>query len=321
MREFTLVTGATGLIGSHVVSKLRERRREVVAVVRREADGEKRKTLERLGAVIAEGLFYDQDVLEKIFNAFDIENVIHCAALRGGGAGSREEYQTVNVDGTETLLRASLHGSVKRFIYLSSVGVLGTIPKELPGSLQSSLDGDNKYHESKVLAEGKVREYIGGGLDACILRPTITYGRGDNGFPTKLVEMVKKHQLLLPLHDITIHLLDADTLADMTARILDASEVGQNTFIVGDREPVSLRELTDTIHRHFYGTSYPAFLRFPNPGYEAMLSASRLMRLEKWITRILLLTRSWYYDVEPAVHSGFFRPANTGSAFLRVMCS
>lgn len=321
MAGFTLVTGITGLIGAHVVSKLTSQSRKVVAIGRKRPDNAKIDELKQRGVVFVEGLFYDKDLLRSVFRRFPVDYVIHCAALRGGGAGTKEEYYRVNVSGTDALLRASLQGSVKRVVHLSSVGVMGTIPRELPGTLQTCFDGDNAYHESKLMAEEKVRECVAEGLDAYILRPTITYGKDDSGFPGKLVELVKKRRLLLPFHDIEIHLLHVETLADMAIRILDANYTLPRIFIVGDDGPIFLRELVDKIHTHYYGSGYPAYLRLPDIGYKIMLHGFRRLHNEKWMTRLLLLSRSWYYDVSSALQSGCFSPVKTRDEFVRVMCN
>jgi len=109
--------------------------------------------------------------------------VIHVAAIRGGGGASSGEFQEVNVNGTERLLRAAYERNVQKFIFCSSVGVHGTIPVTVPAAIETALHGDSQYHQSKIASEAAVQDFIRKGLNAYIVRPTITYGPGDDGFP------------------------------------------------------------------------------------------------------------------------------------------
>ncbi|NIO21119.1 MAG: NAD-dependent epimerase/dehydratase family protein, partial [Candidatus Aenigmarchaeota archaeon] len=133
MEKCVLITGATGFIGSHVTKRLLwEREYRVVAIVRKKRSYKNVHDLEENGAILVEGNFCDMNLLENTFERFPIQNVVHIAALRGGGAANRKDYHELNVSGTELLLEASFESQVQRFIFCSSVGVFGTIPKEVP---------------------------------------------------------------------------------------------------------------------------------------------------------------------------------------------
>ena len=136
-------------------------------------------------------VFYDENLLEKVFSDYPITHVIHLAAIRGEGTHSKKDYYEVNVRGTERLLEASHRHKVQRFILCSSVGVFGIPPSMLPAGSQTALRGDTDYQKSKIYAEGLVEAFIEKGLDAYIVRPTITYGKGDRGFPSTFVRLVK----------------------------------------------------------------------------------------------------------------------------------
>ena len=258
-KRYVLITGATGFIGSHVAEQLLAEQYPLVAIVRKENDYKNVKDLKRKGTILVEGKFYDEELAEMFFRDFSIESVIHVAALRGGGVGTKEDYYRTNVLGTEILLQASLRHRVNRFVFISSVGVTGTIPGDLPGDTSSKFHGDNMYHESKVLAEQKVRQYIEKGLDAYILRPAITYGAGDDGFPKTLVKLVRGRMLLLPTEDIKIHLLDVNALADLVVKMLRHDRLHQRVFIAADAIPISLRALANKIYKHYYQREYPVF--------------------------------------------------------------
>lgn len=311
-KEYTLVTGATGFIGSHVVERLlSEGRHGVIAIVRNVREHKNIMSLRDAGAVIVEGSFYDKTILEEMFRKFAIRNVIHTAALRGAGCGKKEDYLAVNVHGTEVLLEEALKNHVARFIFCSSVGVYGTVPDELPAMVTTALKGDNDYHSSKIMSERKVQEFIDKGLNAFIVRPTITYGKRHSGFPSTLVKLVRRRMLVLPLRDTKIHLLHVDSLVEVFVRILNIENIPSRIFIVADESAVSLRELVDAIYYSFYKTKYPSFLRLPNCVFQLAAMFLRLINEKKWAVRILLISRSWYYDVSTTIGELRFRPADT----------
>src|SRR4030042_2179302 len=297
-KEYVLITGATGFIGSHVVEKLLlDNRYHVVAIVRKIRNYKNVLTLKDKGAILIEGNFYKNTLLDYVFENFSIKYVIHIAALRGLGAGTEEDYYRINVIGTEMLLERSLKNHVEKFIFCSSVGVYGTIPSELPATLTTSFYGDNDYHRSKILAERKVQEFIDMGLIAFVVRPTITYGSRDNGFASMLVKLVRRRMLLLPFHRNKIHLLDVDKLAEVFLRILAIDKISQRIFIVADEVAVSCQEIVDTIYSFYYQTTYPPFLKLPNFAFDFLAKFFDLMRSEKWLLRVLLISKSWYYDI------------------------
>ena len=100
-----------------------------------------------------------------------------------------------------------------KFIYCSSVGVFGTIPKELPPTEATERVGDNYYHLSKILAEEQLQKMTKDGLNLIIIRPTITYGIGDFGFPFSLIKMVDKG-IFFRCRNTKIHLVDVNYLAE-----------------------------------------------------------------------------------------------------------
>ena len=320
-KEYVLITGATGFIGSHVTERLLSHEAyAVVAIVRKATNYKNTDRLRSRGAILVEGNFYDRRILDDIFTKFPIRHVIHLAAVRGVGTAKKAEYYEVNVSGTEVLLEHSLRNRIRKFIFCSSVGVFGTIPKELPANPRTDLHGDNDYHHSKILAEKKVEEFIQRGLDAYILRPTITYGVGDNGFSKSLVTLVKKKMLLLPLTDVRIHLLNVSALAELLTKMIHVESSKQRIFIAADKEPVSLKELADSIYSHYYKMNYPRLLRLPTPFFEILSSTFQLTKNEKWLTRILLLSKSWYYDIKETIQMFQYVPVETKEPFIECLC-
>ena len=317
--EYTLVTGVTGFIGSHVVEKLLSENYRVLAVVRNSKNRKEIDDFRTKGAVLVDGQFYDDTVLNTIFTNYRVSNVIHIAAVRGAGKGVIDDYHMVNVHGTEVLLKHSLNNGVGRFIYCSSVGVYGTIPAELPALVTTAFNGDNDYHRSKILAEIKVMEYIDLGLNAYIVRPTIAYGRGDNGFPSTLAALVRRRMLLLPMSENRIHLIDVEKLADVFMKIMTTENKRDRIFIAADASAISCRELADIIHADFYGTPYPSYLTLPDFVFDLLAGLFSFMRNDKWLVRILLISRSWYFDSADSAAKLALVPSETKEGFKRFL--
>jgi nucleoside-diphosphate-sugar epimerase len=319
-QEYVLVTGATGFIGSHVALRLSsENKYRVITIARKIGTYKNANELKKKGVVLFEGIFYDKNILEEIFHKFSVQHVIHIAALRGVGAGTTEDYHRVNVLGTEILLEASMNHQVKKFIFCSSVGVFGTIPEELPAGVNTGFCGDNDYHKSKILAEAKVRGFIEKGLDGFIVRPAITYGKGDNGFPSVLVKLVEKKMLLLPLGDIRIHLLDVTILGWIFTKILKTDSLRSRVFIAADGSSVSLKELADIIHFYYHHKYYPPYLKLPSIFFNTIRFLSQIFENQKWTSRIQLISEDWYYDITETISSLGLNPANTKMEFLKYL--
>jgi nucleoside-diphosphate-sugar epimerase len=315
------LTGGSGFIGSRLIeSLLSHGSYRVIAVVRNLSHANIADFTGDSRTVFVEGLFFDPELVERIFSKYDIGAVIHLAAVRGAGAKDKSGYQRVNVDGTEVLLKAALKYGVRKFIFCSSVGVFGTVPKELPATTRTELRGDTLYHRSKILAERLVANYRSRGLNAFVVRPTITYGRGDRGFPAILARLVRKRMLWLPFHDIRIHLLHVGALSRLFIAMLENAELSGGVFIAADREPISLRELVDSVHMHYYQSSYPNIFQIPSFMFTALTKTFRLLRNEKWSLRIQLISKSWYYDIRETVSAVRFEAADTKETFVDEVC-
>ena len=315
-KNIILITGATGFIGSHVVKKLlTDESLCTIAFARK--NSLRTDWLTKSGAIAIEGNFYDNDLIKEVFSKYSVNYVIHLAALRG--AGSKEDYFSVNVQGTEHLLEQSLKYRVSKFIFISSVGVYGTIPNELPANRKTVLIGDNAYHNSKILAEQKVNDFIAKGLNAYIVRPTITYGSGDDGFPNTLVELTKKRHFPLSREEIKIHLLDVEKFADLLWKMIKSSPSNQRVFIVADESPILLRDLVNLIHSHYYGTDYPSYLKLPSFVFKMLGICFGIIRNEKWLTRIQLISKSWHYDISETLRCFQYTPSITKNSFIKTM--
>ena len=114
-----LVTGATGLLGSHVVEQLRQRGMPVRVLVR---PGSDRTWLETQGVEFVEGDITDPPSLQRACEGVD---AVYHSAAKVGDWGPWEEFQRITIDGTRNMLSAATTAGVRRFVHVSSISVFG----------------------------------------------------------------------------------------------------------------------------------------------------------------------------------------------------
>ena len=115
------VTGATGFTGGALAKRLAANGHEVVCLAR---DAARLPDEVQSGAIIAS---VDSSGWAQSFAA-GLDCVIHVAAMYRNN-GPREEFEQVNVGMTKALLEASEAAGVKRFVYISTIGVHGSVPE------------------------------------------------------------------------------------------------------------------------------------------------------------------------------------------------
>ena len=246
-----LVTGATGFIGSHLVEALIQTGKPQTCLVRQ---GRDTTPLERKGIRIHRGDLMDKQSLRGC--CAGVEIVYHlgaCSALRTRKA----EVLRVNTVGTRNLLsEASRSGSVKRFVYMSSLAAAGRPPGErLSRPLGDCCcdQPDTPYGRSKRQAEIDVQNTCAlAGIPYVILRPTLVYGprsrpgAGMNAL-TRAVEMdAFSSRLDLPGRISVVYIRD---LIRACLAVAESPEAIGRTFFVSDGHPVTFGEIFQTIRR------------------------------------------------------------------------
>jgi nucleoside-diphosphate-sugar epimerase len=315
-KQTILITGATGFIGRHVVRRLGGvASLRLICIVR---GGERHPHAESLlnaGAALIAGDFCDEALVQKIFTEHSIDQVIHMGAIRGGRVATAADYRRVNVEGTELLLREAHKHKIRKFIYCSSVGVYGAIPAKVPADLNTPFRGENQYHQSKIDAEQAVQSYIDKGLNAYIVRPSVTYGSGDDGFAETVTRLVKQRLLFLPRTDHHIHLVDVEKVAEVFLNLVLADECTQRVLIAADNDAIRFRDLVDWIHWYFYQRPYPRYLRLPDWAFQLSLHLFEKVGNEKWAARLALLSGDWHYQCADTYRLLKIKPIPTREAF------
>ena len=170
------VTGATGLLGSHLIARLVKDGYNVAALYRSAIPNT--KFSEKVNWV--KGDILDIIFLEEALADFD--EIYHCAAIVSFNPRDKEEMFLTNVNGTANMVNAALSVGVSRFCYVSSVAALGEGVNN--GIINELIDYNTQrftsnYGLSKFLAEKEVWRSIGEGLNAVIINPSIILGAGN----------------------------------------------------------------------------------------------------------------------------------------------
>jgi dihydroflavonol-4-reductase len=178
----TLVTGATGFLGSHVARLLVERGEHVRVLARASSSSE---LLEGFPVERITGDLRDAASLARAVAGVD--TVYHIAAdYRLWARDAREIYES-NVTGTKNLLNAAREAGISRFVYTSTVATFAVpghaalsttgLPDESTVSSLEEMIGD--YKRSKWLAEQEAMQAAAAGLPVIIVNPTTPVGPGD----------------------------------------------------------------------------------------------------------------------------------------------
>jgi dihydroflavonol-4-reductase len=175
--EITLVTGATGFIGSHVVRQLLLRGDRVRILAR---NSSRKSNIEAFGCEIAIGDLKDATSLIRCVQGCG--RVYHVAADYRLWARNPQDIYDNNVGGTRNLLSACCEAGVEKVIYTSSVGTIGMRKDGLPADENTPVKLDDMighYKRSKFMAEQVAVEFATSGLPVVIVNPTTPVGAGD----------------------------------------------------------------------------------------------------------------------------------------------
>jgi UDP-4-keto-D-QuiNAc 4-reductase len=241
-----LVTGASGFIGSALVRHLSEEGMDVRAAVRTTPKGSAATGIATLRVTgdLTGGRAIWSDALA------GVDTVVHCAArahiLRDTATDPVQEFRRVNTAGTVQLAALSAEAGVRRFVYLSSIGVNGQATA--PGQKFRETDSPNPadaYAVSKFEAEGQLKALAEtSDLEVVVVRPPLVYGPGAPGNIAALLSWLKRG-LPLPLKAVTNArtLISLENLCRFLGVCIRHPNAAGETFLAGDSRPVSTPEL------------------------------------------------------------------------------
>ncbi len=226
----TVITGATGQVGLHLIDALAARGRRVRAMVLPTDTGLAGRDVE-----IVHGDVRDPASLARAFEGADI--VYHLAAVVSTKDDAAPLIDSVNVEGARNAAQAAREAGVRRFVHFSSIVVFDPDPIDRPLDEQRRrLSAGSAYTRSKLQGEAAVRAEIARGLDAVILHPTVIVGPHETHHDGIVRNLIAQHFAgkLPAMVDGGFNLVD---VLDVVAGALAAEERGRTgeSYILGGR--------------------------------------------------------------------------------------
>jgi nucleoside-diphosphate-sugar epimerase len=184
-----LVTGATGIVGSHVVLALLQNNQAVVACKQKSSDISKLEKLFSYYTPNYKQLFYkinwvemDLTEMSSIEDALEgITAVYHCAGFVSLNKKDREKLFAINEKGTENMVNACLQKKIRALCHVSSIATINNLDYTLPLSEEvfwKKSGKESDYAISKYNAEREVWRGIEEGLNALIVNPGVILSPG-----------------------------------------------------------------------------------------------------------------------------------------------
>jgi dihydroflavonol-4-reductase len=240
----TLLTGATGFLGSHVARALAEQGAALRLLVRASSNT---KNIADVKADLVTGDLRDPASIAKAASGCEV--IFHVAADYRLWVRDPEEMYRSNVEGTRAILEAARKNGVRRVVYTSSVATMGFTSNGQPADEDSPVSVANMigpYKRSKFMAEQVAIEAAREGLDVVIVNPSTPIGERDiKPTPTGriVVDFLKKK---FPAYvDTGLNLVDATECAHGYIAALEKGRRGERYILGG--ENLTLKQILDKL--------------------------------------------------------------------------
>jgi dihydroflavonol-4-reductase len=314
----TLVTGATGFLGSHVARALAGRGENLRVLVRPSSD---LRALDGLNADRFIGDLRDRASLEPAMEG--VQRVFHVAADYRLWARDPREIHESNVTGTQNLLDAARRAGVEKFVYTSTVATIavpreGSLPNE--GTQSSIHEMIGHYKRSKFEAEQCALRAAKAGQPVVIVNPSTPVGPGDwKPTPTGKIIVDFLNGRMPGYMDTGLNFVPVEDCARGHLLAAERGRVGER-YILGGRN-LTLKQMLDIL-ASMSGRPSPRW-KFPYVlAYAAGLAEtgiSRLLRREPRIPLegVRMARHKMFVDASKAVRELGFAPGPIEAALER----
>lgn len=249
--DITLVTGATGFVGSAVARILLERGHRLRLLVRQTSD---RSNVSGLPVEFVVGDLADPQSMEKALEG--VTYLFHVAADYRLWVPDPDVMMKANVEGTRILMQAAMKAGVKRVVYCSSVAALATARDGIPATESSPVTEDQivgVYKRSKYRAEQEVLRLVREeGLPAVIVNPSTPVGPRDIK-PTPTGQMILDCATgRMPAYVETgLNIVHVDDVAEGHVLAFERGVVGEKYILGGENLMLGelFRMVAEIVHR------------------------------------------------------------------------
>lgn len=259
------ITGANGFVGRALLSRLIQENRQAITFVRDQGA----QQFEEIDIPVVS--LVDRKSWSSALRQCSV--FVHCAGRahikKGSGRDALHKFREVNTDLTLELARSAAAAGVKRFVFVSSIGVNGLASGQELITPEGAVNPQTPYAMSKYEAEQGLQEISQEtGLEVVVVRPPLVYGSGAPGNFGALVTMLQRGWPL-PFGAVTKNrrsYVALPNLVDLLVTVCDHPAAANQVFLVSDGEDLStadlLRRLAAAMGQpaHLLAVS-PAFLR------------------------------------------------------------
>lgn len=304
----TLVTGATGFLGSHITRKLVERGDKVRILLRKTSN-----TI-NIDGLDVERAYGDVTDIKSVREAMDgCDTIYHAAGIVSFKQADYNKMEEVNVKGTNNVLTAATEAGVKKAVYASSVAAIGLKPGKEPADEETPFDPagtDIEYIQSKYRAELEALKFVEKGLPIVIVNPSIVIGAGDVYVSTSGIILWYCKRRLPGYTDGGINLVDAEDVAIGHLLAEEKGRVGEK-YILSNRN-ITIKELFEVLEK-VTGIprpklKIPYFLAYAGAYLAELVGISAPNYVAMDVDSIKGSKYFWYFDNSKAVKELGFSP-------------
>lgn len=238
-KDFCLVTGACGFVGSHLVDTLVSKGCSVRATDLKNVSRKNITSLEEVEFIPAD-LTKPKEVPQLLDG---ITKIFHPAGIFNFSAPKKLLFK-VNIEGTTNLLSAALSEDISHFVNWSTAMVYGTL-KYSPANEVHPIQPEDPYSESKWIQEQITLSYFEeNGLPVSIIRPTAIYGpRSLYGTSKAILALVNGKLWGIPGDGKTIqHHVNVEDVAKAAFFVSNKKNTVGEVFNVADNAPISIED-------------------------------------------------------------------------------
>jgi nucleoside-diphosphate-sugar epimerase len=304
-----VVTGATGFLGSALVTALLNRQQAVRILARDE-----HKARQRFGdaVTISPGEISDAGQVQRAVDG--ATTIYHLAGHLYHPSVPAALYRQTHVEGTRVLLRACQgQTQLRRIVHVSTTGVYG-VTGETPAAEDASFAPTNPYEATKLEGEQlALQAYQEQGLPVTVVRPGLVYGPGDLHLLGLFVSIKKGLFRVIAGGKAFLHPVYIDDLVAALLLCAERPQAPGRSYNIAGELPVTVRELASAIAhalgRELPAGSMPLWLANLASDLFALIPGMKGERAPLTRSRVQFLTHSRLYDISRATAELGYAPA------------
>ncbi len=307
----TLVTGATGFIGSHIAKKLVDRGEHVKILLRKSSQT---TNIDDIDVQRVYGDVMDMDSINEALTGCD--TLYHTAGVASFRKEDYQKMEEINVKGTSNILNAALEAGIKKAVHTSSIAAIGV---DANGGIadeetEYSLDYLGvKYLETKHRGEQIALDFAKKGLPFVVVNPSTVIGTGDIYLSSTAFILWFYKKKFPGYMDGTLNMVDVEDVAEGHILAAEKGRIGER-YILGN-ENFTLLELFNLLEE-VTGVAKPK-MKIPYfmalaSGYvvERVLGMSFPNYSTMDLDSVKLSKLRWHFDSSKAINELSYQPSD-----------